>query len=38
VFVKFSTTEIYTHINKENLLKAVESNPLAQVKKKNKSL
>lgn len=31
---QLSTTEIYTHISKESLLKAVESNPLAQIKKK----
>lgn len=31
-----STTEIYTHINSESLRNAVEGNPLANVKSKNK--
>lgn len=30
-----STTEIYTHLNNENVRNAVESNPLAKVKSKN---
>jgi site-specific recombinase XerD len=32
---QLSTTEIYTHINKDSLLSAVESNPLSSIKKKN---
>lgn len=30
-----STTEIYTHLNNENVRNAIESNPLAKVKSKN---
>lgn len=30
-----STTEIYTHLNNENVRNAVESNPLAKIKSKN---